>query len=74
MSMPNDELERLMQQLNGKNKVVAESFLAWLLEKQMDEEDDILNAEDISAIEQARLEYKKGETVSLEDVKRELRL
>lgn len=74
MSMPNDELEQLMQQLNGKNKVVAESFLTWLLEKQLDEEDDTLTFEDIEAIERARLEYKKGETVSLEDVKRELQL
>lgn len=74
MSMPNDELERLMKQLNGKNKVVAESFLTWLLEKQLDEEDDTLTSEDIAAIEQARLEFKKGDTVSLEDVKRELQL
>jgi hypothetical protein len=72
--MPNDELVKLMKQLNGQNKVVAESFLTWLLEKQLDEEDDTLTSEDIEAIGRARLEYKNGETMSLEDVKRELQL
>jgi regulatory protein YycI of two-component signal transduction system YycFG len=74
MSIPNDELEQLVKQLNGKNKVVAISFLSWLLEKQADEEDVILTAEDIEAIEQTRQELRDGQTISLEDLKRELQL
>lgn len=33
MSVPNDELENILGNLNDKNKVVAKSFLSWLLEK-----------------------------------------
>lgn len=60
--------------LNDKNKVVAKSFLSWLLEKQLDEEDDCLTPEDIQAIEQGRLEFQNGQTKSLEDLKRELEI
>jgi hypothetical protein len=74
MSMPNDELEQIVKQLNGNNKVVAKSFLSWLLENQFDEEDDILTTKDIEAIEQTRQEFRDGQTISLEDLKRELQL
>ncbi|WP_028540216.1 hypothetical protein [Paenibacillus sp. J14] len=72
MSVPNDELEQLLAHLNDKNKVVAKSFLSWLLEKQIDEEDDHLTSDDILAIEQGKLDYLNGNTKSLEDLKREL--
>jgi len=74
MSMPNDELEQIVKQLNGNNKVVARSFLSWLLESQIDDEDDNLTSSDIKAIEQTRQELRDGQTISLEDLKRELQL
>lgn len=74
MSVPNEELEQLVRHLNDKNKLVAKSFLSWLLEKQLDDEDDVLTPEDIKAIEQGRQKLRNGETISLEDLKRELQL
>ncbi|GIQ71560.1 hypothetical protein DUZ99_19400 [Xylanibacillus composti] len=74
MSVPKDELEKIINRLNDNNKVVAKSFLSWLLEKQMDSEDDQLTPDDINALEQARKEFQAGETTSLEDLKRELEL
>ncbi len=74
MSVPKDELEKIINSLNDNNKVVAKSFLSWLLEKQMDSEDDQLTPDDINALEQARREFQAGETTSLEDLKRELEL
>ncbi|QJD83278.1 hypothetical protein [Cohnella herbarum] len=74
MSVPNDELEQILDHLNDKNKVVAKSFLSWLLEKQIDEEDDYLTPEDIQAIEQGQLDLQSGRTKSLEDLQRELEI
>ncbi|MBQ4898721.1 hypothetical protein KB559_07720 [Paenibacillus sp. Marseille-P2973] len=74
MSVPNDELENILGNLNEKNKVVAKSFLSWLLEKQLDEDDDSLTPEDIQVIEQGRIEFQNGQTKSLEDLKRELEI
>ncbi len=74
MSIPNDELEKLVKNLNEKNKVVAKSFLTWLLEKQLDNEDDVLSFDDIKEIEIARRELENGETTSLEDLKREFEI
>lgn len=74
MSVPNDELEQILDHLNDKNKVVAKSFLSWLLEKQIDEEDDYLTSEDIQAIEQGQLDFQSGNTKSLEDLQRELEI
>ncbi|MBP1155070.1 MULTISPECIES: hypothetical protein [unclassified Paenibacillus] len=73
MSVPNDELEKLIKNLNDKNKVVAKSFLSWLLENQL-KDDDVLSEDDILSIKQARYELVNGETTSLEDLKRELEL
>lgn len=74
MSVPKDEIEKIINSLNDNNKIVAKSFLSWLLEKQMDSEDDNLTPDDINALEQARREFQAGETTSLEDLKRELEL
>jgi hypothetical protein len=74
MSVPNDELEQILDHLNDKNKVVAKSFLSWLLEKQIDEDDDFLTPEDIRAIEQGQLDLQSGNTKSLEDLQRELEI
>jgi hypothetical protein len=74
MSVPNDELEQILDHLNDKNKVVAKSFLSWLLDKQKDEEDEYLTPADIEAIEKGRIEFQNGQTRSLEDLKRELEL
>lgn len=74
MSVPNEDLEHILYKLNDKNKVVAKSFLSWLLEKQFEEEDDLLTLEDIQAVEQGRLEFQNGRTKSLEDLKRELEI
>ncbi|MNP59969.1 hypothetical protein D3C76_1550120 [compost metagenome] len=74
MSVPNNEFEQILDHLNEKNKVVAKSFLSWLLEKQIDEEDDYLTADDIKAIEQAQLDFQGGNTKSLEDLRRELEI
>ena len=74
MRVPKDELEKIINSLNESNKIVAKSFLSWLLEKQMDSEDDHLTPDDINALEQARREFHAGETTSLEDMKRELGL
>jgi hypothetical protein len=74
MSVPNDELEQILDHLNDKNKVVAKSFLSWLLEKQIDENDDYLTPEDIEAIDQGHLDFQSGKTKSLEDLKRELEI
>jgi hypothetical protein len=38
----------------------------------MQDPDTILTEDDIKAIQKARLEYLRGETVSLEEVKKEL--
>lgn len=74
MSVPNDELEHILDHLNDKNKIVAKSFLSWLLEKQLDEEDDYLTASDLKAIEKGQLEFQSGQTKSLRDLKRELEI
>jgi hypothetical protein len=74
MSVPDEELEQLVRHLNDKNKLIAKSFLSWLLEKQFDDEEDMLSPEDIQAIEQGRQELQNGETISLEDLKREIKL
>jgi len=74
MSVPNDELKQILDHLNDKNKVVAKSFLTWLLDKQLDEDDDYLTSEDIIAIEQGRMEYQNNQMKSLKDLKRELDL
>jgi transposase-like protein len=74
MSIPNEELKKLLEHLNDDNKLVAKSFLTWLLEKQDNDEDDFLSFDDIRSIEQARRELDAGETTSLEDLKRELDL
>ncbi|MCE5172312.1 hypothetical protein LQV63_23825 [Paenibacillus profundus] len=73
MSVPNDELEKLISHLNNKNKVVAKSFLSWLLENQS-EDDDFLLTDDIVSINKGKQELLNGETTSLEDLKRELEL
>lgn len=74
MSIPNDELENLVEKLNDKNKQVAKSFLSWLLEEQLDHEDDELTPQDIEAIKQARKDSEAGNMYSLEEVKRELEI
>lgn len=67
MSVPNNEIKQILDHLNEKNKIVAKSFLSWLLEKQIDEEDDYLTADDIKAIEQGQLDFQGGKTKSLEE-------
>jgi|GEM_PF-3236530 len=74
MSIPNDELDKLVKNLNEKNKVVAKSFLTWLLEKQLDNEDDVLSFDDITEIQIARRELENGKSTSLEDLKREFEI
>jgi len=74
MSVPKDDLEQLLDNLNDKNKVVAKSFLSWLLDNQLDEDDEYLTPADIEAIEKGRIEFQKGQTKSLEDMKRELEI
>lgn len=69
-----DELEEILDHLNDKNKVVAKSFLSWLLDKQMDEDDEYLTSSDMEALEKARNEYQNGQTKSLEDLKREFEI
>ncbi|MBP1905708.1 hypothetical protein J2Z32_002356 [Paenibacillus turicensis] len=56
MSIPNDELQKILNHLNDKNKVVAKSFLSWLLENQLDDESDYLTDQDIQAIEKGKEE------------------
>ncbi|WP_018751154.1 hypothetical protein [Paenibacillus sanguinis] len=73
MSVPNEELEVLVKKLNSKNKVLAKSFLSWLLDQQFDEE-DMLTEEEIKAIKRARKDQQEGKTISLEDIKREFQL
>lgn len=74
MSVPNNEFEQIIDHLNDKNKVVAKSFLSWLLDKQLDEEDEYLTASDLEAIEKGRLEFQSGQTKSLGDLKREIEI
>lgn len=74
MSVSKDELEKIINSLNDNNKAVAKSFLSWLLEKQLDHEDDALTEDDINALELARRELRNGETTSLEELRRELEL
>lgn len=52
----------------------ASSFLSWLIEQQIEEEDEELTHDDIKAIEKARKELMDGETFSLEDIKREFEI
>lgn len=74
MSIPYKELEQMVKHLNDENKVIAKSFLLWLLERQLNDEDDVLSFDDIQAIEQAREDLKNGKTTSLEDLERDLGL
>ena len=74
MSILNDDLEQMVKHLNNKNKVVAKSFLSWLLENQIEENDDFLTPNDIKAIDQAHEEYQAGELYTLEELKRELQI
>lgn len=71
MSVPNNELEQILKNLNDKNKEIAKSFLTWLLESQLNNDDETLTPSDIEAIKEAKKDYKAGETTSLEDLKRE---
>lgn len=72
MSIPNDELEKILNHLNDKNKIVAKSFLSWLLENQLDDESDHLTDQDIQAIEKGKKDFENGKTITMEDLKREL--
>ncbi|AXF55325.1 hypothetical protein [Salicibibacter kimchii] len=72
MNVTDEELEQLIRNLDDQNKTVAKSFLMWLLESQMIDDDDMLTPIDIKAIEKARKEQENGETSALEDVKHEL--
>lgn len=74
MSVPNDELETIINNLNADNKIVAQSFLSWLLEKQLNDDEDYLSSDDINSLIQARKEFDAEETTSLEELKRELEL
>ncbi len=74
MGVPNEELEQLIKKLNDKNKETAKSFLMWLLESQLSDDEDTLTPSDIQAIERARKDLKNGETTSLENLKREFDL
>lgn len=58
MSVRNEEVLQILEHLDDKNKEVARSFLSWLLEKQMDEDDDYLTAEDIQAIYRGQSEVQ----------------
>ncbi|MBD2843561.1 hypothetical protein IDH44_00030 [Paenibacillus sp. IB182496] len=73
-SSHHDDLNHILDHLNDKNKVVAKSFLSWLLEKQVDEEDEYLTSDDLKALEKGRIEYQSGKTKSLEDLKREFEI
>lgn len=70
MSIPNDELEKILNHLNDKNKVVAKSFLSWLLESQLDDESDYLTDQDIQAIEKGKKDFENGKTITMEDLRR----
>ena len=69
-----DDFHDILNHLNDKNKVVAKSFLSWLLEKQADEEDEYLTSDDLKALEKGRIQYQNGQTKSLEDLKREFEI
>jgi len=72
MSIPNGELEKILSHLNDENKIVAKSFLSWLLENQKEEEDDYLTAADIEAVKQGQKDYRSGNTKTMEDLRSEL--
>lgn len=72
MSIPNDELEKIIQKLNNDNKMVAKNILSWLLDRQLENDDDQLTPDDIVSLLKAREEFEVGKTTSLEDLKREL--
>lgn len=72
MSIPNKDLKKIINNLNEENKIVAQSFLSWLLEKQL--HDDYLSSDDIKALVQAHKEFEAGDTTSMEELKRELEL
>lgn len=72
MSIPNDELQKILNHLNDKNKIVAKSFLSWLLENQLDDENDYLTDQDIQAIKNGKKDFDDGNTITMEDLKREL--
>lgn len=74
MSIPNEELVKIIRKLNDDNKIVAKSFLSWLLEKQLNDGDNYLSSDDIQALIQARKELEAGETTSLEELRRELEI
>lgn len=72
MSIPNDELQKIINHLNDKNKIVAKSFLSWLLENQLDDESDDLTDQDIQAIEKGKKDFESGKTITMEDLKHKL--
>jgi predicted transcriptional regulator len=72
MSIPNDELQKILNHLNDKNKIVAKSFLSWLLENQLDDESDDLTDQDIQAIEKGKKDFESGKTITMEDLKHKL--
>lgn len=72
MSIPNGELEKILNHLNDKNKIVAKSFLSWLLENQTEDEDDYLTVEDLKEIEQGKRDYQDGNIKTMEDLRSEL--
>lgn len=78
MSIPNKDLHNLVDRLGEQEKRTAYDFLRYLIDRQQNPYHNIdrLNPDDVpmNKEEQKQFDNEDTETISLEDLKRELKL
>jgi hypothetical protein len=77
MAVSKKELSDLLEKLSDKDVPLVAELIHRLISHPLDSnipyDDEPLTADDIEAIEKARLEFKKGLTINLKDIEDELR-
>lgn len=78
MSIDKEDLHRLVDRLRDEDKKTAYDFLRYLIDRQRDPYDDIDRLEPdnvpLSSGEREQFDDKDDRTISLEDIKRELKV
>lgn len=72
MAVSKKELSDLLEKLSEKDVILVADLIHRLISHPLDSiipfDDEPLTDDDISAIEKARLEFKKGLTINLKDI------
>lgn len=76
MAVSKKELTSLIHQLSDKDVPLVADFLKRLISDPLDAhipyDDEELTEDDLKAIDKAELEFKQGQTISLQDIEHEL--